>query len=107
MFAVMTTAAADRAPARPLDDDRPRPMRRVVYLPTARRRARLTQAELAERSGVSQSRICTLETTAGESTTDRNRAQLAYALGVDPALLRFGPNPKVLGAIKRERRRRR
>jgi len=83
----------------------PRQPARYVRLVTARKQAGITQAELAERTGISQSRICTLETTTGETTTARNRARLAYALGVDPALLRFGPNPRVRAAIKRERRR--
>lgn len=102
MTAVMTAAAPDRPYADP-----PRHRRHVVYLATARRRARLTQLELADRTGISQSRISDLETTPHEVTTRRTRVLLAYALGVDPDRLAFGPNPKSIGAIKRERRRHR
>lgn len=94
------------------DDDDPAPDKRKyrprpIYLATARRRARLTQTALAERVGISQARICILETTPGANATRRTRALLAYAVGVKPEDLAFGPNPASVSAIRREKRRRR
>lgn len=100
--AVMAQHDDDPAP------DKRKPYRpRLIYLATARRRAHLTQTALAELVGISQARICKLETTPGANATKRTRRLLAYAVGVKPDELTFGPNPASLSAIRREKRRRR
>jgi len=82
--------------------------KRPVYLITLRRKAALTQAQLAALSGVSQNYISRLERSAdlGEGASDLIVARLAVALGVHPARLRFGPNPQATRAVRREFRRR-
>lgn len=84
-------------------------MDRPAYLITRRRHLGLTQAELARRSGVSQTYISRLERDAaiGAAAADRVVVALAAALKVHPAQLRFGPNPQATRATRREFRKRR
>jgi transcriptional regulator with XRE-family HTH domain len=65
---------------------------RGFYIRQLRRRLRLTQEQLAERSGVAQNTISKLETTAVAPTYAVVLA-VARALRVDPQSLRFGPEP--------------
>jgi len=67
----------------------------LVYLCTLRRQARLTQKELADRSGLSQPAISRLELYNVQRVSRDTVIQLAEALHVDPLQLRFGPNPNV------------
>ena len=54
-----------------------------------RLRAKLTQEELADRSGVDQTTISRLETDADPNPTRRTIERLAKALGIAPSKLRF------------------
>jgi transcriptional regulator with XRE-family HTH domain len=56
----------------------------AISLRTARRLARLTQTQLAERSGVSQGTIAAIERGAHSNPTLETAYRLARALGVDP-----------------------
>jgi transcriptional regulator with XRE-family HTH domain len=78
---------------------------RALYLCTLRRRARLSQPELARRSGISQPNISHLERREPDRVKPGTRERLAAALGVEPARLRFGPNPYVERALERRRLR--
>src|SRR5436190_22822093 len=96
----MTTAAPGRG-------ESPVRRRRIAYLITLRRRAGWSQQTLADLSGVSQSTISRLELARPARTIDPAIARrLAVALGHVPALLRFGPDPAVVAAIRARRRRR-
>lgn len=64
----------------------------AMTLRVARRRKRLTQDQLAERSGVDQTHISGLETGRRGPSQDV-RERLADALGVSPAELLFGRRP--------------
>jgi transcriptional regulator with XRE-family HTH domain len=56
----------------------------AIPLRTARRLARLTQPELAERSGVSQTTISGLERGTNKKPTWESVVRIAKALGVEP-----------------------
>jgi len=63
-------------------------------LKEARKRARLTQDELAAKSGVDQTTISSLETGRIKQPTDDTRVRLAKALRIAPSRLRFSePDP--------------
>jgi len=62
--------------------------RMSVTLREARKRAGLTQEQLANKSGVDQTSISRLETTHSQPT-DETRERLAKALGIRPVQLRF------------------
>lgn len=65
-----------------------------IWLRAARRRARLTQAELAACIGKPQSYISRLETINDDPTLNEAKA-IGKALDVDPLALRFGPRVRV------------
>lgn len=62
-----------------------------IDLRDARRRAKLTQAELARLIGKPQSFISKLETGEKSDVTTTEAKDLGRALGVEPLALRFGP----------------
>lgn len=62
-----------------------------VSLKAARKRARLTQDELAARSGIDQTTISALETGRNSNPTLSTVLALSSALGVDPLALKFAP----------------
>ena len=62
-----------------------------IHLITARRKAKLTQAELAHRIGKHQSFISKLERGEKTDCTRDEAVDLGRELGVDPLALRFGP----------------
>lgn len=64
-------------------------MKRIT-LKAARLRARLTQAELAERSGLDQAYISKLEIGKVMNPSFQTVTALADVLDLDPRLLRFG-----------------
>lgn len=79
----------------------PRPPR-PIYLRTMRERLGLTQVALAHKSGIDQPRISRLEKHRPRRGPDfETGVALAQALGIDPARLRFGPDPT---PIRRPRR---
>lgn len=63
----------------------------AARLKWARKRARLTQVELAARAGLTQGQYCRLETGANLKTA--KLAQLAHVLNVDPYWLATGDAP--------------
>lgn len=67
-----------------------------MNLRRARHRARLTQRELSERSGVDESTICLIESAKRSYATVgyAKIVKLARGLGVDPVLLFPVPDPK-------------
>lgn len=67
---------------------------RTYSLREARRRAKLTQEQLADQSKVDQTTISRLETEADPNPTRRTIERLARALGIAPSKLRFSePDP--------------
>ena len=72
--------------------------KRQVTLRAARQRKKLTQAELADRSKVPQATISKLET--GQLVNPRwnDVVDLAAALEMDPAQLRFGAAPEAVAS---------
>jgi transcriptional regulator with XRE-family HTH domain len=67
-----------------------------IYLRTVRRRRRLTQAQLAQKSGIAQNTISKLEANMNARPALATVAALAEALAVNPLALRFGPDPRQL-----------
>lgn len=65
-----------------------------IYLETARRRARLTQAELGRRIGKPQSFISKIERGEKSSVTVDEAKALGRELGVDPLAIVFAPAPQ-------------
>lgn len=61
-----------------------------MNLRTARKRAKLSQADLAEASGVKQPIISRIETGVTASPEWETVRKLAAALDVDPRVLKFG-----------------
>lgn len=61
-----------------------------IWLRDARLRAKLTQAELAERIGKPQSYISKLENGQATEPTFSDVVAIARAVGVDPERLKFG-----------------
>lgn len=61
-----------------------------IYLKPARKKANLTQQQLAEKSGVRQAVISRLEHNPDAQPTFDTVVRLADALHVDPRRLRFG-----------------
>lgn len=61
-----------------------------IWLKRARKRARLTQAQLAAKIGKHQSFIAKLETGAKAEPTVSEAQALGAALHVDPLALRYG-----------------
>lgn len=78
-----------------------------MVLKIARQIARLTQRQLAERSGVDESTISLLENEQRDYGTVgyRDIIKIARALGVDPALVFPVPDETGRGARKKEDRR--
>lgn len=72
----------------------------AISLRTARRLARITQVQLAERSGVSQGTIASLERGLHTNPTLETAYRLAKALGVDPDEL--FEVPKLPGEVSNE-----
>lgn len=71
----------------------------VVFLRALRERRGYTQVELAERSGVEQTRISKLETRRRARPPDfATVTALADALGVKASRLRFGPDTTVVAS---------
>lgn len=68
----------------------PRRRIRPLDLRSVRRVRRLTQAELAKKSGIDQGRISRLETGIVTDPAWSTVRQLAQALDIDPRELRFG-----------------
>jgi transcriptional regulator with XRE-family HTH domain len=66
--------------------------RKTIFLVDARRRRRLTQTELAERSGVRQGTISKLERNPNARPEFETVKALARELAVEPTSLRFGPS---------------
>jgi transcriptional regulator with XRE-family HTH domain len=64
-----------------------------MTLGEARRRAELTQDELAALAGVDQTTISSLETGRKSSPRYETVIKLAKALGISPEQLRFGVEP--------------
>lgn len=62
-----------------------------IHLRKLRERKRLTQAQLAQTSGIPQAQISQLENTTENPAFDTVVA-LADALDVDPRVLKFGPD---------------
>ena len=62
-----------------------------IHLRVARKQARLTQEQLAAKAGMLQEEISALELVIRNPGFARGLA-VADALGVDPHLLRFGPD---------------
>jgi transcriptional regulator with XRE-family HTH domain len=65
-----------------------------VYLRTRREHLRLTQQDLEKTSGVAQNTISKLESNPHARPLSQTVFALAASLGVDPARLRFGPDPE-------------
>lgn len=67
---------------------------RTYLLREARERAKLTQEQLAHRSGVDQTTISRIETSSDANPTFRTIDRLAKALGIARSRLRFSePQP--------------
>ncbi len=62
----------------------------MVALRKARKRARLTQADLAKRVGVSQAAISKWERDSHAAPTFQQHAAIAKEVGIDPSELRYG-----------------
>ena len=73
---------------------------KLLTLRDARDRAKLTQEELADRSGVDQTTISRLETSDDPNPTRRTVDRLAQALGIAPSRLRFS-DPEPVASVKR------
>jgi transcriptional regulator with XRE-family HTH domain len=68
---------------------------KTLTLREARDNARLTQDELAEKSGISQAAISAIERGARTNPTRDTQDRLAKALGIAPSELRFSePEPE-------------
>jgi transcriptional regulator with XRE-family HTH domain len=70
-----------------------------IYLRRARRRAGLTQAQLAARIHKPQSFVSKLETGEKADATMTEVVAMARVLDVDPLALRFGPEPVERDAV--------
>jgi transcriptional regulator with XRE-family HTH domain len=67
---------------------------KTLTLREAREKSRLTQDELAEKSGISQAAISAIERGARTNPTRDTQDRLAKALGIAPSELRFSePEP--------------
>ena len=71
----------------------PRSMKHI-YLVTARKRRKLTQAELGRRIGKPQSFIAKLELGTKPDVTRDEAVALGRELDIDPLAIRFGPVPR-------------
>jgi transcriptional regulator with XRE-family HTH domain len=69
-------------------------MNRRAYLRTLRVRRDLTQAQLADMSGIAQNTISKLETHIA-TPSFATVVAIARALKVDPLEIRFGPEPSI------------
>jgi transcriptional regulator with XRE-family HTH domain len=67
---------------------------RRIHLRAARERAKLTQEQLAEKSGVNQRAISKLELIVTNPSFD-TAVRLGEALAMDPRQLKFGPREEV------------
>lgn len=76
----------------------------AVTLRAARKRAGLTQDELAAKSGIDQTTISSLETYRHTNPTPETKERLAEALGIAPSRLRFAaPEPAEIGTRPTDR----
>lgn len=72
-----------------------------IYLVTERKAQGFTQVTLAKRVGCDQKTISRLETQSGVTPTFDVQYEIGKVLGVDPAALKFGPDPRVEQKPKR------